>query len=69
MRGLWSVLVGLVMIIGGASGQLALRGTNSSTALIVVGVCVLAFGGYQLIADWRKKQAAAASSNQENKPQ
>ncbi len=38
------ILIGLVMIVGGASGKLALRGTGSSGALVVVGVILLIWG-------------------------
>ena len=43
-----SVIVGLVFIAGGLSGQLALVGTNSGTALAVVGVLILGRGIYRL---------------------
>ena len=35
------IIISLVMIIGGLTGKLALRGTGSSTALVVVGVIFL----------------------------
>ncbi|MCC6523143.1 MAG: hypothetical protein IT373_10820 [Polyangiaceae bacterium] len=42
--GLANILFGLVFVVGGASGQLALRGTGSSVALIAVGVGLLVWG-------------------------
>ena len=48
-----SVIVGLVFIAGGLSGQLALVGTNSGTALAVVGVLILGRGIYRI----RKQRA------------
>ena len=38
IRDIFGVFVSLVLIFGGASGTLVLRGTNSSTALVVVGI-------------------------------
>jgi hypothetical protein len=35
------LLISIAMIIGGLTGTLALRGTNSSTALVVAGVIFL----------------------------
>lgn len=41
MRRGFGIIVSLVMIVGGLSGTLALRGTGSSTALVIVGVVLL----------------------------
>ena len=49
---MWNIIIGLVMIIGGATGQLSLRGTNSSIALVVLGAVLLAWGIYSKV---RKK--------------
>jgi hypothetical protein len=43
-----NIIVGALFIIGGASGEYALKGTNSPIALMVLGVVLIAFGGYQL---------------------
>lgn len=48
-----SVIIGLVFIVGGLSGQLTLIGTNSGTALAVVGVLILGRGIYRI----RKQRA------------
>ena len=48
-----SVIIGLIFIGGGLSGQLQLIGTNSSTALAVVGVLILGRGIYRI----RKQRA------------
>ena len=45
---MWNIVWGLLMIGGGASGQLALRGTNSSGALIAVGGILIAVGIFQM---------------------
>jgi len=39
-----SIILGLVFIVGGLSGTLALIGTNSGTALAVVGVLLVGRG-------------------------
>jgi hypothetical protein len=48
-----SVIIGLIFIGGGLSGQLQLIGTNSGTALAVVGVLILGRGIYRI----RKQRA------------
>lgn len=46
---MWNIIIGLVMIIGGATGKLSLRGTNSSGALVAIGVALLGWGIYQIV--------------------
>lgn len=41
---MWNIIIGLFFIIGGASGHMVLRGTNSSIALIVVGIILIIYG-------------------------
>ena len=43
-----NILFGIIMIIGGLSGELVLMGTNSSGALIAVGAVILIIGVVQL---------------------
>jgi hypothetical protein len=50
--GISKILFGLLFIVGGLSGKLALIGTGSSGALVFVGVGFLAWGAYQ----WMKSQ-------------
>jgi len=45
---MWNLIFGIVFIIGGLSGKLALIGTNSSAALVVVGVLMTIWGGVQI---------------------
>jgi len=47
MRGLFDIGLGLVFVIGGLSGKLALIGTNSGVALAAVGGAMIAWGGYK----------------------
>jgi hypothetical protein len=48
-----SIIFGLVFIVGGLSGTLALVGTNSGTALAVVGVFLVGRGIWRI----RKQRA------------
>jgi len=52
---MWNIVVGIVFIIGGLTGQMALIFTNSPEALAVVGFLMLAWGVYQVVQ--QKKQA------------
>ena len=47
------LIIAIVMIIGGLSGGLVLRGTNSSGLLVIVG---LGFAAYELYRAWRNGQ-------------
>lgn len=49
------ILISLGLIIGGLSGKLVLRGTDSSMALVIVGVLFLIWDIYKIIKDSRKK--------------
>jgi hypothetical protein len=46
---MWNIIIGLIMIIGGATGKLALIGTQSSGALVAVGVVLLGWGVFSLV--------------------
>ena len=52
-RHMSSIVIGLIFIAGGLSGTLALVGTNSGTALAVVGVLLVGRGIYRI----RKQRA------------
>jgi hypothetical protein len=49
MRGIISVVLGLVMIVGGLTGKLALRGTDSGPALAALGGVVLLIGIVRIV--------------------
>jgi hypothetical protein len=49
MRGIISVILGLIMIIGGLSGNLVLRGTHNGPALAAVGGVVLVIGIVRIV--------------------
>jgi hypothetical protein len=52
--GIFNMLVGAVMVIGGASGKLALFGTQSGAALAAIGGVVAAIGLWQVIRSSRR---------------
>jgi hypothetical protein len=56
MRGIISIIIGLIMIIGGLSGNLVLVGTNSGGALAGVGVIVLIIGAVRVTSALKKKE-------------
>jgi hypothetical protein len=49
MRGIISIVIGLVFIIGGLTGQMQLRGTGSGPALAVVGALLIAYGIFRIV--------------------
>lgn len=53
-----SIIIGLVFIVGGLSGTLALIGTNSGTALAVVGVLLVGRGIYRIRRQRAQQQQA-----------
>jgi hypothetical protein len=48
MRGILNIIVGLVFVVGGLSGGLVLKGTNSGGGLAIIGVLLIFFGLFRL---------------------
>jgi hypothetical protein len=48
MRGILNIIIGAVMIIGGLSGSLVMRGTGSGVALAVLGGVFVVLGLFRL---------------------
>ncbi len=46
---MWNIIIGLILLIGGLSGKMTLIGTNSSTALAVIGGVILIWGIIQMV--------------------
>jgi hypothetical protein len=46
--GMWNIVIGAIMVVGGLSGKLALKGTNSSGALAAVGAGLIVWGIVQV---------------------
>jgi len=53
-----NIIIGALFIIGGGSGQFAVRGTGSTAGLVVIGVGLVVWGLFQL-----KSSTGAASEN------
>jgi hypothetical protein len=47
---MWNIIIGGAFIIGGLSGKMALRGTESSIGIAVVGAGLVVWGIFQLRA-------------------
>jgi hypothetical protein len=43
-----NIIIGVLMIISGLGGAAVLRGTNSSGALVLLGVSLVAFGLFRV---------------------
>ena len=44
---MYNIIIGIVFLVGGLSGRLALLGTNSSSALAGVGIGLIVWGSFQ----------------------
>lgn len=44
-----NILAGVALVLGGATGRLALFGTDSTTAIMAVGGVISAIGIFQLV--------------------
>ena len=53
---MWNIIIGIVFIVGGLSGKLALIGTDSGPALAALGAGLLIWGIVQMV---RGRKAAA----------
>ncbi|HTR41886.1 MAG TPA: hypothetical protein VMH87_09750 [Pseudomonadales bacterium] len=50
------IIIGIVMIVGGLSGKLVLIGTQSGTALAVLGAVLIVWGIFNLVRQRRGPQ-------------
>ena len=46
---MWNIIIGIGMMLGGATGKLVLIGTDSAAALVVLGVVLLGWGIFQKV--------------------
>jgi uncharacterized membrane protein (UPF0136 family) len=60
---MWNIIFGIVCIIGGLSGKLALRGTDSGQALAVVGGALLVWGIVQVVKSRQGQSPAESDGN------
>ncbi len=49
MRGIINLIIGIVFIIGGLSGNLVLKGTQSGMGLAVVGLFLAVLGVFRMV--------------------
>jgi uncharacterized membrane protein YfcA len=49
------ILISIGLIIGGLSGEFVLRGTDSSTGLVIVGVLFLIYDIFGIVRDKKKE--------------
>jgi hypothetical protein len=49
IRGIVFLLIGAVLIVGGLSGRIVMRGTTSGGAIAMLGAVVALFGVYRLL--------------------
>ncbi len=49
MRGVLNIIIGIVFIVGGLSGQLVLIGTNNGPALAGVGALLVGLGIFRIV--------------------
>ena len=54
MGGIINIIIGLVLLVGGLSGQLVFRGTDSGPLLAVLGAGLILYGGYRFWRTTRK---------------
>ena len=66
---MWNIVVGIVFIIGGLSGKLSLRGTNSGPALAVVGAALVIWGVVQMKKKKKEQAEQQAQALQQNQAQ
>jgi hypothetical protein len=49
MRGVLNIVIGGIFVVGGLTGKLALRGTESGYALAVVGALLVGLGLFRIV--------------------
>ena len=57
---MWNIIIGAAFIIGGISGKMVLRGTDSTMGIAVVGVVLVVWGFFQVSSG--KSRTAARST-------
>lgn len=49
MRGIVSIIIGVIFIVGGLSGRLVLIGTDSNVGIMIVGGFLVALGVFRMV--------------------
>jgi len=50
---MFNIIIGIIFVVGGLSGKLALIGTSSSAAIVAVGAGLVVWGIYQVLQSRR----------------
>lgn len=54
---MWNIIIGAIFLIGGLSGRIAIRGTDSTVGAAVLGGGLIAWGVYQMIRQSQNRQS------------
>ncbi len=46
---MWNIIIGIIFVVGGLSGQLVIRGTQSTAAAVAVGAGLIVWGIVQMV--------------------
>ncbi len=65
---MWNILIGAVFIVGGLSGTMVMRGTESGIALAALGGAILLFGIYQMSTESKEDAKMAPRPRKGRKP-
>ena len=49
MRGILNIIIGIVFVIGGLTGGMVMRGTDSGIALAVLGIVLVGVGFFRIV--------------------
>ena len=52
---MWNFVIGILLIVAALSGKFTLLFTNSSIALVVVGVALAGWGAFQIITSRKER--------------
>lgn len=63
---MWNIIIGLIFVVGAFSGQLVLRGTDSSMGLGILGAGLILWGVWD-IAKQKKGQDAKPQKDEDAK--
>ncbi len=63
---MWNILIGIVFIIGGLSGQLTIRGTSSSGGLAILGAGLMIWGIIQMASSKKSDDARMTPAQRRN---
>ena len=65
---MWNIVIGVIFILGGLSGTMALRGTQSTIGLAVFGAILVVWGIIQMSSNRRSGQAPPRLMRRRRRP-